>query len=178
MKLANGESIVKEWNYASSKVGANSSTANLTITNKRIVHSIDGTFSTDREEIPLSSVKSVSFSHAKTSVIGAIVMIILGCLLAIIGIVAAANSGEGVILVPFLIIGIILVIVGIASLGNGIFMLNVITTGVENVSLSLGAVKLSKRFKINQKARIKINHDVVKDIIDSFGTIIINLQNA
>lgn len=61
IKEANGENVIKSWDYATEKnKRTGSSTASLTVTNKRIIAVKSGKISLEREEIAIDDVIGVS----------------------------------------------------------------------------------------------------------------------
>lgn len=127
MKLAQGEHIVGEWQYAAVKTkkgfSKNKAEASLVLTNKRLVHDIVDKTSICRDEIQLKEITSISYFHSQKPNFWVWVKIVFG-----------------IILVP-VILGIFILKKAIPQLGAGDFTLSVTTAGYENVALSIGADK-------------------------------------
>ena len=83
LKLANGEVIVKDWDYARSKAAGVKTNANLMVTNKRIVYTAESKRGISREEIPIESVKMLNFGSTKEETKLAILYIIFGVAFAV-----------------------------------------------------------------------------------------------
>ncbi len=87
LKLASGETVLKDWKYAHGKFTADRKVTdcNLTVTNKRIVHTVENAVSLSRSEIPLASVTGISAEYRRNrtlllrlqAVFGAILCIVL-----------------------------------------------------------------------------------------------------
>ena len=180
MILVKGEGVIKEWNYAVSKQKSEKTTASLVVTNKRIIHDIQNKHSIERTEVPIAEVKSVHFVSSSKSNLGAIMMIVLGVILAIVGIVLMTGQNPAMSAIGFLpiFLGVVLVIVGILGLNKCAFGMEVLTRELEGTSLVAGAIGYSsKKKKRKTKIKIKVNKEVVADIIDSLGAIIIDFQS-
>lgn len=180
MTLANGEQIIKDWDYATQKGGAGLAgkiKKTLTVTNKRIVHEVHSNVARTHQEIPLNSVKSISMSSVRKTSALAVLAIILGILVAIAGIVmGTSDDGTMAVMVPMLLCGVILVVIGIIGLGKGAFTLEIITKGMEGTPLCVGSSSIVSRRPKTKKIKMKVNLKVVDDIIDTLGAII--LENA
>ena len=124
MTLANGEQIIKDWEYATQKGSTGKLKKSLIVTNKRIVHEMHSHIARSHQEIPLSAVKSISMSSVRKTPIGAILSIILGIIVAIAGFALGSGSeGASTLTLACLAAGAILVVIGILGLGHGAFNL-------------------------------------------------------
>ena len=91
--LQEGEQIVKSRDYARSKergAGGDKQTARLTVTNKRVIHTVDGKKSFSHSEVPIDKVKTISGSckRANNTVLLVLGILFILCLVtAIIGII-------------------------------------------------------------------------------------------
>ncbi len=178
MTLANGEQVIKDWNYATQKGSAGKVTKTLTVTNKRIVHEVHSHIARVHDEIPLDSVKSISMTSVRKTSIGAIFAIILGVILAIASIVFSGsleeNASSTIILVGGIVLGIILVVLGILGLGHGAFTLEITTKGIEGTSLYIGSSSIIPKSRKQKKVKIKVDLKVVDDIMDTLGAILLD----
>ena len=178
MTLANGEQIIKDWNYATQKGSSGSVRKTLTVTNKRIVHEVHSHVARIHHEIPLNSVKSISMTSVRKISIGAIFSIILGILVAIASILFSGNLEENaagtIILVGGIILGIVLVVLGILALGHGAFTLEIATKGTEGTPLYVGSSGIVPKSRKQKKVKIKVDLKVVDDIMDTLGAILLD----
>lgn len=91
--LQEGEQIVKSRDYARSKergAGGDKQTARLTVTNKRVIHTVDGKKSFSHSEVPIDKVKTISGSckRANNTLLLVLGILFILCLVtAIIGII-------------------------------------------------------------------------------------------
>lgn len=150
MKLANGEVIVKDWDYAQSKSAGVKTTANLMVTNKRVVYTAESKRGVSREEIPIDSVKMLNLGSSKQETGLAIVYVILG------------------LLFTMTIIGIPLLVLGIRMLIQASFNIEIVTKGVEGTSLDVGVVKMFGKKK-KPRIKVKINKKACLNIVEEFG---------
>ena len=175
MILANGEKIIKDWDYAKQKGGAGLAgkiKKTLTVTNKRIVHEVHSNVARTHQEIPLNAVKSISMSSVRKVPTGAILAIILG----IVAIAASFALPEVQPAIQFSILGAgaLLFIIGVLGLGHGAFTLEIATKGLEGSSLYVGTSSLGSRKKKIKKVKMKVDLKVVDDIMDTLGAILID----
>ena len=175
MILANGEKIIKDWDYAKQKGGAGLAgkiKKTLTVTNKRIVHEVHSNVARTHQEIPLNAVKSISMSSVRKVPTGAILAIILG----IVAIAASFALPEIQPAIKFSILGVgaLLFIIGVLGLGHGAFTLEIATKGLEGSSLYVGTSSLGSRKKRVKKVKMKVDLKVVDDIMDTLGAILID----
>lgn len=192
MLLANGEALIKNWEYATSKVHGKWTKSTLTITNKRIVATAKNSRRVDQTEIPLQSVKGVYCRQEKPAVSLAVVFLIIGLVLLAVGITSIVNgidydpyeyemySGIDPIVGTYLTLaGIILVVYCIIYLctTKGKFVLILTTEGIEGEPLTVGVSKIFGRRKGRDVKIKRINHDVAAEIIDSLGAIIMTYKN-
>lgn len=150
MKLANGEVIVKDWDYAQSKSAGVKTTANLMVTNKRVVYTAESKRGVSREEIPIDSVKMLNLGSSKQETGLAVVYIVLG------------------LLFTMTIIGIPLLVAGIRMLIQASFNIEIVTKGVEGTSLDVGVVKMFGKKK-KPRIKVKINKKACLNIVEEFG---------
>jgi hypothetical protein len=150
LKLATGEVIVKEWDYAQAKSAGEKTVANLAVTNKRIIYTAESKRGISREEIPLDSVKMVYFGSTKEQTGMAIFYIIFGAIFAVT------------------IIGLPLLILGIRMLIQASFNIEIVTKGREGTSLYVGVVKMFGKKK-KPRIKVKINKKACVNIVEEFG---------
>lgn len=173
MALAQNEVVIKSWDYAQAKQKGKKTTEKLEITNKRVIHTVEGKNDLSRDEIPLSSIKSVSYSDTIISNKLALCFILLGVLLAIVGIIVlvATEFEQFPAALICIVLGIILLVLGIKLWGQCAFSMTIYTDGI--MPFNYGASKILKTAKKAGKVKIKIDVEAVKDIVDTFGAILI-----
>ena len=176
MTLANGEQIIKDWEYATQKGSTGKMKKSLIVTNKRIVHEMHSHIARSHNEIPLNSVKSISMSSVRKTPVGAILAIIFGAIIAIAGLVMGfGQNGTMATMLPMLLVGVILIVIGILGLGHGAFTLEIATKGLEGSSLYIGTSNIvTKKRRKQKKVKIKIDLKVVDDIMDTLGAILLD----
>lgn len=162
LKLAKNENVIKSWDYAMAKglmtKKSRKMTANLTLTNKRVVNTISNDISLKRTELPVDSIKTVDGNYAKNPILFATIKLVLGILLTvcIVGILFKGFS-----------------IKWIKSAWETIkgcyFELTLITSGAEGTSVTLGATR--GVLKVN-KFKVSVDKTVAKEILDEIGAAI------
>lgn len=158
MKLAAGEVIVKDWDYAQSKSAGVKTNANLMVTNKRIVYTAESKRGVSREEIPMDSVKMLNLGSSKQETGLAIFYIIFGAIFAMS------------------LIGIPLLIIGIRMLIQASFNIEIVTKGVEGTSLSVGVAKILGKKK-KPRIKVKINKKACLNIVEEFGAAVMEAKS-
>lgn len=176
MLLSKEENVIKEWKYAVSKKGVEKTEASLVVTNKRVVHDVKNYHSISRTEIPLKEVKSVDFASNSKVSIGAILSILFGVVLAIVGFILMGQKElSGIAIIP-IILGVVLVVVGIIGLSKSAFVMVLYgDRGFDMLNIGASAIK-TKRRKRSKKTKIKVDKKVAAEIIDSLGAIILDAQ--
>ena len=163
-KLAQNETVIKSWDYATSSGRGENIHSNLTITNKRLISSQQGKSYIKRDEIPVNCIKSISGEYSSSGNIWGILKLILGITLSLTFIL--------------MILGVPMVISAIKTLKSGSFNLLITTKGSEGSSLSIGASNaLSSLLKKRNNLKVKINKEVSQEIINVLGAIISTIQN-
>ena len=183
MQLSKNEQIVREWDYATSKSGMidlNKTQATLTVTNKRIIHDVRNKLEISRTEVQLKDVKTVHLTQTKKSMVGPIMAIILGIIIAIVGVVLMTSAEETAVigLIPVLI-GALIAIKGFLSLRGGAFTLNLYTYDFSEESMTIGArggQGLGKKNK--SKIKVIVNNDIAAEIVDSLTAIILDAKEG
>ena len=178
MVLAKDEQLIKDWHYATGKSGKFfnklHTKCNLAVTNKRIVYTAENERKISRQEMPMDLAKSVYGSHETVSKFGAIALIVLGILVAIVGIVLGLKIPfiGYIIMAIALIFGGYLAIKGLILLNQGEFMAKVTSVELEGESLTLSASRLLAKKKPAAAMKIKLNNDVAREIVEELGAII------
>ena len=164
MVLANNETLIKEWNYASSKAGGLfnkvETKAKIEVTSRRLIYTASNKNATDRQEVPLKEINGLSFKQTSKGNIGAIIKIVFGILFAVV------------------IVGIPLLIMGIKELNQGSFEMEVTTRGQSTSALTVGVSKILKAAKSKGNVKININKDIVGEIIETLGSVIVENTEA
>jgi F0F1-type ATP synthase assembly protein I len=178
MILANGETLLREWTYATKKEGYEKSDCTLSVTDKRIVATEKSNRHISQQEIYNKDVKAISFNHAVKSKTNAIILIILGILIAVVGVVIGMKT-QPLILIPFLLLGVILFAYGIYLLNQSAFNLIITTREIEGAYLAVGAMRIlgGGRHKRAKKVKVKVEDSIVLEIIDELGALILNSNN-
>ena len=163
LKLAQGESIVKSWDYSiAGGIGRSKRKRkdNLTVTNKRIIHSAYSDIELSREEVYVKDAKAINASYAKNGSILAILKLIVGIPLCL------------------LIVGIKIVKSALDDLRACSLTLDVATAGSEGTTLSLLASgALIKRLTVG-KFKVKVNKEMAREIVDEIGAIVLDAKEA
>ena len=165
MVLAQGENLIKSWNYADSKSGGLfnkvKTHATIDITNKRIVYTAENANAVDRQEIFLNQVKTLSMSRSSKGNLWAIIKIVFFGILSIV------------------LIGIPGLLRSIKELNQGSFEMSITVDGVMTEALAVTASKivLPKKMKTS-KVKVLINKAVVNEIVDTIGAVIVENKYA
>ena len=177
MQLSTNEQVLRQWDYATSKSGMvdlNKTQATLTITNKRIIHDVRNKLEISRTEVQVKDVKSVHMTQTRKSKVGPIMKIVLGIIIAIVGIIIASSAEVAALIPVFLILGGIFVVWGILSLRGGALTLNLYTYDTSEESLTIGASGGKGLGKKNKsKIKVIVNNDVAYDIVESLTALIL-----
>ncbi len=159
MVLAQGENLIKSWNYADSKTGGLfnkvKTHATIDVTNKRIVYTAENKNAMDRQEIFLNDVKSLSFSRFAKGNFWAIVKIVFFGILSLV------------------LIGIPGLMRSIKELNQASFDMVIMLNGTETEGLAVRASKivLPKKAK-STKVKVKVNKAIVNEVVDTLGAVI------
>ena len=82
MTLANNETLIKEWNYASSKAGGLfnkvETKAKIEVTSRRLIYTASNKNAIDRQEVPLKEINGLSFKQTSKGNVAAIIKIVFG----------------------------------------------------------------------------------------------------
>lgn len=183
MQLSKNEQVVRQWDYATSKSGIvdlNKTQATLTVTNKRIVHDVRNKLEISRTEVQLKDVKTVHLTQTRKSMVGPMLLIVLGIVLAIVGLVLMLGDSDFAIIGALpLVLGALIAIKGFLSLRGGAFTLNLYTYDASEESMTIGASG-GKGLGKKNKSRIKVvvNNDVAADIVDCLTAIILDAKDG
>ena len=158
MKLANGEVIVKDWDYALTKSARVKTISNLMVTNKRIVYTAESKRGISREEIPIDSVKMLNFGSSKEETKLAIFYIVFGAIFSMS------------------LIGIPLLVLGIRMLIQASFSIEIVTKGVEGTSLNVGVVKMLGKKK-KPRIKVKVNKKACLNLVEEFGAAFVEAKS-
>ncbi len=112
MKLGAGEDLLRTYDYYTS---SDSHSGHLVLTNRRVVSITADKHGEVRSELRVKDIRSIETGYHKIthSIIG-LLLIILGAVLAVVGIAdAAMNGGYASFSVAFIVLGIILAVIGI-----------------------------------------------------------------
>lgn len=183
LNIGTDEKILKSWDYASEKDSKDQSQANLTVTNRRVISIISNAHKYEYSEVPVDSIRRIDAYRDKKPNNG-LAVLIFGIILVIVGIVVACTLKITVasmyVLFPAFI-GVILCIVGIAMLCNknkGTFYISFSLSGNEAGKLDIGAQNATLKKKNSQTVSVKIDFNLVDDMLTSLGAIIYNIKNA
>ncbi len=132
IRLCNDEQVVKSWDYATEGKLLDKAIANITVTNKRVISTVQGKKRIRRAEVPVESVKRVSVTSTAQMSLYSIVFMAIGLLLCI-GFFLLKQ-------IPLMIAGAIFVVVGIILLfyRKRAFRLSITITPSETVGVSAG----------------------------------------
>ena len=175
MNYAKNELPIKEWEYATSKVGKETSVSTLAVTNKRIIHNVKSERSNKFEEIAINDVKSLEYNHRKNSNALAMLMFVLAGIVFVAGVAMMSGAGVAMLLISVVIAGL-LVFVGVSMWGQGSFSLTIYTKGISEIGLSTSAARVRSKFGWNKggaKVRVKLDHECVSEIMDTIGALIL-----
>jgi hypothetical protein len=183
MQLSTNEQVVRQWDYATSKTGMidlNKTQATLTVTNKRIVHDVRNKLEISRTEVQLKDVKTVHMTQARKSIVGPVLAIILGIVLAIVGLVLmVSDEAMAIVGVLLLVVGaIVAIFLGVLRLRGGAFTLELYTYGISEESLTIGArggTNIGKK-KNSSKIQVVVNNDVAFDIVECLTAIVLEAK--
>ena len=157
--LQEGEEIVKSWSYGKSRekgIGGNKAEMRMTVTNKRVVNTLDGKKSFAQSEVPLNKIKSISGSCGKTSSLGLLIAGIL-CVFSMI----------------LIVVGVILLV--LYSHGGNQINLHIDLDGDASTGIALSNRGTKSKNK-KTKVKVKIDYEAAKQMIAELGTVVQTLQ--
>jgi len=173
--MADGEKIVREWNYAAvsdKKDSEKSGACKLIVTTKRLIHSISAKGQVAREEIPLKHITSVDTVMSKSRKLWllaiAAALVIVGVVLTVFRIWQAA--------IPFYVVSLILIIVSLITKTKFGLCINT-DIGGDNRKLFVCTNTVSPNEPFARisasSANVSINTAVVEDIINTIGALLL-----
>lgn len=177
-KLANNESVLKEYKYSNKKVGKDVTENTLTVTNKRIISESSGKNGIVRKEIPIKAAEYVTtqFGMSNGSLIGVILFAIIAVALMIIGGVEEINIliYIGAVFIVFCILAIIVFFMKRKT------SVTVVISGLypENNLMNLASSTVTARSMRRKKVKIKVNREVAGTMVNEIGALIINAKES
>ena len=176
LKLAEGEEIVKSWDYAISgklfQRNVKKIHSNLTVTNKRVVATDYNDIYVNRNEISVANIKAISGTFKRNRSFWSMVKLIIGIPLCLV------------------IVGIFMVKKALDEMKAAKFDLELTTTDKEGMGLAVGALNegpakkerggifgaIAKLFKKARTTKVQVNKEIAKEVIDEIGAVILNQQ--
>ena len=176
MILGKNEEELKSWVYGTSQVKNVTSEHRLTVTNKRIIAESNSARKIERQEIGISSVKSISLTHEIGSKALAIFLMFLGVVLFGAAIFMMVSDGDSMGLavgLGLLLFAVIFFVSGIMHLHQGKFVAIIATKEVEGDKLSLGASSLRTKKLKGGKMKVAVDNDVAAEIVETLGALLL-----
>lgn len=170
--LSKEENVVKSWDYGVFKqkgVGGSTTQTNLTLTNKRLIHSMEGKNKLVKDDILLSEVKGVSGYYEKKYNPLFLIVILIGLALVIAGLM------RGIIYAW--IAGIVVIIIGILMMRlitQKAFSITIHTSCSNSSPFSFFANTIKRRNK--RSIKIKVNYECAKEIVTTLQTAILDYK--
>lgn len=179
--LGKDEKVIKSWVYASETNGKQTSQANLTVTNRRLISVVSSASEMEYSEVPIRAISRID--AGRVSVGGNFLLLVLGILIMIGGIIGAIFAGNmryiGIVAIA---VGFVLFILGLAALKNsnsGSFYLTISVEGNISGKLEIGANNIVRKGNNrSQTIRIKIDFAKVDDMLASLGAIISDCRDG
>lgn len=153
IKLAAGEQIVKQWDYAKTKSQAGRSKHSLIVTDKRLISIVESKKQLSRDDFLLKEVNGVSVKTGANKT-----MLILGIVLCC--------------LVVTLLFGIIFVILGRKRQFSLTIYGGFVDASLIDVGSSGGILSLFRRKK--KRTKVKISGSAAEEIVDTIGSLILD----
>ena len=152
IRLCNDEQVVKSWDYATEGSLLDRSVANITVTNKRVISTVQGRKRIRRAEVPVEAVKRMNVVSTKKA------PILISFVLIVIGLLLADMYFMQILPIPAIISGVLFVGAGIIALffRKRAFKLSITITPSEVVGISAGRTtqkKVNKRQKSGKEAK-------------------------
>lgn len=192
ISLIQGEKIIKSYDYGKKKsysVDAASEGKNLTITNRRIIHSCTvkgaGRDGLSVSEIPIDAAKYVNTFCLRKRYPLLLVFAILFALLAI----AFLPMGNFAVAIMILLVAVVFAIAFLVK-KDCIFTCSIGTNGITSALMSFGSASgnsLTRRFfksignlsaATTVMIKMKVNADVAKQMTEELGTVILAAANG
>ena len=186
LKLANGENIVKQYDYAKTKKGLLSIQSRLIVTNKRVIEEkvcdAKRNERVVRSEIPIEKAKYVSTRFKREGNLLWLIIAIFGLILFIGGLISSSSSEDSSPALP--LIGIV-----VLALGIGLFIFlrkSAVTCVISSDRLVVPAMTFSsatKRFLFkshvaanNEVLKIDVDPAVALEMVDELGAVILDAR--
>ena len=180
IRLASNEVIYKKFEYTTRK-GKNSKRS-LIVTNKRLISEIMDKTGVKRKEIPIEEAEFISTSYAntKSSVVGIVILIILGAALEGVGLKVPIPIPYGQFIAYgigalFLILAIILLI---KYFINRQATVELTISGVKRETniISLGSSNMSSKGKMND-IKIQVDRNQSIKMVNELGATLLDVKN-
>ncbi len=169
MILAQNETIVKEWQYGSSQIKDEKIDYSLVVTNKRVISAQHGKLTNARQEVCVDDICAISTSNVKQSILGAIILIALGALFAIIGLVSIGVAG--------VLVGIFVAALGVIALlkASSNFEVYVYTNTRDHLSLAISRSTFIRK-RAGKVLKIKVDKAMADEIVETLGAIVLGAK--
>ena len=174
--LGKNEKVIKSWDYATAAQGRENCDYNLTVTDKRLIHTTASRNGVKRKEIPVTAVVSIDSEYAKKRAwVLSVLVILLGVFGAAAGLLAPV---ERVTAVTVCIASLGVIAAGIAILIAGVrvrFSLVVsYATGITaEAAFSADTMRKSRRRRNSRKLRIAVDVSAAEEITDVIGALLL-----
>ncbi len=184
IRLASGETVVKEWTYATTKRWFKKyGETTLTLTDKRLVATQTRGKLLQKSELPTRDIKSfsgsVTYKRLTGMLVSAILLIILaaGAIGAVLGM--GMESGEPVAVAALITGGImlavaVLLIVLYAITKLGFFVLDVRTYQPEGTPMDIYANNAT--YIKSKSFRVKLDLVAARDVLDTLGAVLQSIE--
>lgn len=180
MTLAEGEYIVKRWNYAKAKekkmIEGRKFELSLTVTNKRIISTVNSNRGLSQDEVYVEDVASISTRTGLPAILVPALLLILGVALMVCGYIFTAHNNFTVA-IPMLLVGAIFIVISALLFSRTGFELTIVSKGSITPSILTGASNLRKSRK-SKAIRVRVDRDVAFQIQDELGAVILNVKNS
>ncbi len=199
IQLANGEKILRSYDYATSVskgIAGTDGSKTLVITNKRIIHKENQkgkkSSGTNISEMPVSAAKYVRTNFKETRYPIFLIIGIILAIVAVVSLIAVVASGEDFAagLIPFIIIGIIAAIFIIiylkkkthsfsCSIDTDTHITNAFGfSSVSGDSRTSGLFAAARRANNSFYIKVKVNAEVAQQMADELGYVIAAAANG
>ena len=176
-KLSNGEQIIKSWEYAVEKEGKDETHGNLTVTNKRVISSVENSHKYAFSEIPLQYIRKIDAARDTQSSKGSLLLLaalfIAGGI--ILTVIFAVNNvykfyfGYTLILI---IVGIVFFIFAMLSKKKGLFYLS-FSVAESSGTVAIYANTMKHKKESANTIYIQVDLKLIDEMLSSIGAIIL-----
>ena len=177
-KLSEGEQIIKSWEYAVEKEGKDETHAYLTITNKRVISSVENSHKYAFSEILLQYIRKIDASRDTQSSKG--LLALLAALLMAGGIILTFilivnNLYQSYLVYPLIMIvaGIVLFIIAILSKKKGLFYLSFSVAESGSGAVAIYANTMKHKKESMNTIYIQVDFKLIDEMLSSIGAIIL-----